>query len=737
MVNSLTNALTNSTTNSTTNSWTFLGPGNIGGRTRALLFHPGDPRILFAAGVSGGVWKSVDGGARWSPIGDALTNIAVNALVIDKKNPDVLYAGTGEGYFREDVRGTALPLRGNGVFVTRDGGVSWQQLPSTGNDDFLWVNDLVMSAHDPARIYAATRSGVWRTNDAGASWTRVVATSVKGGCLDLALRPSSAGDYLFASCGVFEQATVYRNPRAEGSEAWSAVLDEPGMSRTTLAIAPSNPSVVYALAASNIPGPAGTTQNLLALFRSDANGDRGTWEARTRFDFENDPLGSVLLSNPITALSPSCGGSPDSGDWVPMGWHCNVIAVDPVNADRVWAGGVDLFRSDDGGRSWGVGSYWWLNAPSFVHADQHVIAFHPQYDGVTNRTMYAANDGGVFVTENALAEVASSFTGACVPSSGMRWTALNHGYGVTQFYHGAVFPDGRRFLGGAQDNGTLIGSIETGSDAWTRAYGGDGGYVVVDPVDPSNVYAESQYAFLARSQNGGAAFRSLGQPGRDEFLFIAPLALDPNDHLRLWSGGSKLWRSDDQATRWQQASQTFEGRVSAIAVDSSSSDHVIAGMNDGTIAVTRAATSASLNSIWTTVKPRAGFVSSITFDPLHPAVVYATYAGFGGGAHLWRSLDGGASWIAFDNGLPDMPLHSLAIDPTRAGRLYLGTDLGVLVSIDGGATWLVEETGFPAAITEALTIAPGPRGLALYAFTHGRGAWRADLSVTTRRRPGR
>src|SRR5215213_2517156 len=170
-------------------AWTPLGPGNIGGRTRVVKFHPTVPTTLFAAGVSGGIWKSDDNAITWRPTGDGLTNIAVNALLIDPTRPHVMYAGTGEGYFREEIRGTGLPLRGSGIYVTTDGSRSWQQLPATNTPDFHWVNDLEFGVKDSRRIYAATRSGVWRSTDSGATWARLLTANVRGGCLDLALRP--------------------------------------------------------------------------------------------------------------------------------------------------------------------------------------------------------------------------------------------------------------------------------------------------------------------------------------------------------------------------------------------------------------------------------------------------------------------------------------------------------------------------------------------------------------------
>jgi hypothetical protein len=230
-------------------AWTPLGPGNIGGRTRVVRFHPIVHTTLFAAGVSGGVWKSDDNGITWRPTGDGLANIAVNALAIDPQRPSVMFAGTGEGYFREEIRGTGLPLRGGGIFVSIDEGGSWQRLPATNSPDFHWVNDLELGVTDSRRIYAATRSGVWRSRDAGQSWERLLESSVRGGCLDLVLRPDRSEDVLFASCGSYEQATVYRFPRASERDEVDVVLRDPGMGRTSLAIAASNPDVMYALAA--------------------------------------------------------------------------------------------------------------------------------------------------------------------------------------------------------------------------------------------------------------------------------------------------------------------------------------------------------------------------------------------------------------------------------------------------------------------------------------------------------
>jgi len=388
-------------------SWQFLGPGNIGGRTRALLIDPHDPNTMYAGAVSGGVWKTTNGGASWYAVADDLANLAVCSLAFDPSDSRTIYAGTGEGYFREDVRGTNLPITGDGIFVTHDGGGNWTQLASTIDDDFHFVNDLAVSAHDPHHVYAATRSGVWRSLDSGATWKNVLPTTVKGGCLDLAIRNDTANDFVLASCGTFAQATVYRATAAETDAAWESVLTDPHMARTSIAIAPSNPNVVYALAACN-GGDGCFDQGLFAVFRSTQGGAAGTWT--TQATASTAAPTSYLLSN---TFSVACNASNAPG--ATMGWHANVIAVDPADANRVWAGGVDLFRSDDGGKTWGLGSYWWVDpgptTPTFAHADHHVIAFDPRFDGAGNQRMFDANDGGVFVTDNARATVASSSRG--------------------------------------------------------------------------------------------------------------------------------------------------------------------------------------------------------------------------------------------------------------------------------------------------------------------------------------
>lgn len=715
-------------------TWEHLGPGNIGGRTRALLIDPRAPRTMYAAAISGGIFKTTDGGGRWRSVTDSLPLLTFGSLAFDPRNPDTIYAGTGEGVFREAVRGTALTLRGGGIFTSRDGGRSWRHLAATSGPAFHFVNAIAVSTGDPRRLYAATREGLYRSTNRGGAWQRVLDPKVLGGCFDVEIRPGQKRDDVLVACGTFERATVYRKLGAERGGGWEAVLSEAGMGRTSLAIAPSDPDVVYAMAASYLPGPGGNFEGgLHAVFRSAAFGAAGSWQARTRNSDETH-LDTLLLSNPVIASLPDCQlGSKRS--YSNLGWYANALAVDPLDPDVVYAGGVDLFRSDDGGSSWGLISYWWTGTSA--HADQHTVVFDPRYGQGANRRMFVGGDGGVYVTSDPRATAARGPTASCEEAnSGVTWRHLARDYGATQFYYGVAYDRGRRYLGGTQDNGTIFGSDALGDNRWREILGGDGGYPAVDPTDPEVVYASTQYLGLYKSTDAGVTFEWAADGIRHhlgDFLFITPMAMDPNDPRRLWVGGRHLWRTDDATASWTEASSLSPGAANVTAIDVAigDSDRVVAGTTNGFVLRSTGATATNAATVWEHSRPRGGYVTSVALDPGDPQVVYATYAGFGG-RHVYRSSDGGATWSAIDGSgaarLPDIPAHSLVVDPADSRRLYLGTDLGVFVSTDRGEHWAVEITGFAAALTESLdVIADGSRRW-LFAFTHGRGAWRVALA---------
>jgi len=295
--------------------------------------------------------------------------------------------------------------------------------------------------------------------------------------------------------------------------------------------------------------------------------------------------------------------------------------------------------------------------------------------------------------------------------------------------------DGASYLGGTQDNGTVLGSDAGGRNGWRMVIGGDGDFVAADPDDPNVLYGYVRGGpKVLKSVDGGVTFND-ATAGIDDFS--GPFVIDPTKGKRLWFAGKRVWRSEDAAGTWAPASAIYQDDSSlatTIAVSPVDSNRVLVGTRNGSILRSAAALTGTGETVWARVQPRNGHVSWIAFDPVDPNVAYATYSNFSTftDAHVWKTTDGGATWNPIngegEGALPDLPAHTIAVDPTRAGRLYVGTDLGVFVTLDGGATWAVEE-GFSPVITEALQVLRKPGGeTLLFAFTHGRGVWKVRLN---------
>ncbi len=713
-------------------SWQPLGPGNIGGRTRSLVIHPGDPNTMYAGAVGGGVWKTMDGGLSWVPLSDLLPAIGISALAMDPANPDTLYAGTGEWYAGDSIRGA-------GIFKTTDGGATWTLLPGTTTQFFYYVNKIVLSPNDSRRVYAATWDGIFLSPDAGATWQMVLdRRGPLAGCQDLVIRTDRTADYLFAACGAegSPDPAIFRNVDAAGPGTWELVFTAEDMGRTSLALAPSNQETVYAAVSSVSAGE--WEHGLLGVYRSTAGGEADSWEARVS-NQDADRLNSALFSNPSDLFADTCSGG--TAARYNQGDYDNAIAVDPLNSEVVWVGGIDLFRSDDGGRTWGIAAFWQATGTQLVHADIHALAFAPGYNGSDNQGLHVATDGGVYHTGNAMAATARGDRAACAPySTAIAWSSLNNGYAVTQFYHGGVYPGGGAYFGGTQDNGTLRGSAAAGAADWLTIMGGDGGITALDPTDPNIVFAEAPNLGLRKSENGAATFssatRGIAEPSAN-FVFVAPFVLDPGNPQRLYIGGKTLWRTTDGARNWQPASAPLSdeaGNISAIAVSAANPDRVVFGTTRGFLFRAANALAADEETVWESVQPRGGYLSHVEFDPSDPKLVYVTYSQYNrmdSDSHVYRSIDGGESWTGIDGSgtaaLPDVPVWTVLADPQDPSTLYVGTDIGVFVSTDAGATWARDADPFADAVTETLVLDRSAGESSLYAFTHGRGVWKTVL----------
>ncbi|AUB84522.1 hypothetical protein THSYN_28725 [Candidatus Thiodictyon syntrophicum] len=773
----------------TLGDWESLGPGNIGGRTRALVIHPKQPDTMWAAAAAGGIWKTTNGGQTWTPKADLLINLAVNSMALEPYNPDILYAGTGEGFFNADA------VRGAGILKSTDGGESWFQLEATKDkEDFWFVNKIVIGGdkRNP-RIYAATGTGVFRSVDSGTTWVRVLQAGANSrGCMDLAIQNRSVS-YVFAACGsgprysdeplVDPRDGVWRaidsNPLADKN--WELVIPAvrvgvPTMGRTSLAIAPSKQNVIYAMAA-RIDADLTLNDGLLAVYRSDKSGATSSWVPMVNSD---QTLNRLLLSNPSYGAGCYGNGTPQ---FFNQGYFDNVIAVDPTNENVVWAGGIDLFRSDDGGKNWGQASHWDLSdKPSrtdYAHADHHALVFHPKYNGTDNQILFNGNDGGLYKTDKAKSGVVkaspipiTSVSPVCnfaevdpYPDT-IKWVHLNNGYRVTQFYHGLPYPNGLTFFGGTQDNGNIRGQLDSPNN-WNVIYSGDGGYVAINPSDTNMLWYEYTNLNIVRSVDGASTTEKftagITEPS-ENFGFIAPFAQDPTNPNRMWIGGSKPWRADNATVKplpdnidiWTQAGTEFNTKAAtaptedpnpkttttAIGISPQDSNRVYFGTAMGYIYTTDQGGTATKDTVWLRSKLRSddNVISSITPDPLLKGTVYATVSTFNsttGRGHVFKSVDSGLNWTNIDGSgptaIPDVPVHSIVVDPNpkdqNTRRLYVGSDIGVFSSTDGGLTWAVENTGFANVIVQSLTIAKADNDKRyLYAFTHGRSAYRVALT---------
>jgi len=716
--------------------WTALGPGNIGGRTRSLLIHPDNPDIMWAGAVGGGVWKTKDGGQSWTPMADLLPSIGISAMALDPKNPDILYAGTGE-YYTSSTLGNSI--RGLGIFKSTDGGETWSRLSLIGTTSYFYINDIVVSPNDSRRIYVAHWGGVSRSVDGGATWVPVVSrASPNNGCQDLVIRTDKPEDWLLASCGTLATpaTAIFRTVDGAGNLVWAEVFKAQNMGRTSLALAPSQQDTVYAMSANAASGDR--QRSMLGIYRSTQAGEPASWETRVAADDAN-LLNVTQLSNPRELFDQVCFGGELT--WASQGGYDNVIAVDPVNPEIVWTGGIDLMRSEDGGRNWGLASFWQLQPPRGAHADHHAIAFHPRYDGVGNQTLFDAGDGGIYRTLNARSPVATGARAACPPyATEVIWETLNNDYGVTQFYKGAIYPGGAMYFGGTQDNGTLRGSDGTGANSWREIRGGDGGSVSVDPTNPNILFNSFVRLSIGRSTTGSATFSpvttGITEPSAN-FLFIAPVTMDPVEPKFLYTGAQTLWRTDNSGDRWAAASAaipTANGTISAIAVAPSDPSKVLIATSRGFVYRTANGRTSTAATAWQSVRLRLGYLSWLAFDPADANIAYATFSQFKGVAadqHVYKSSDGGATWTGIDgrgeDSLPDIPVFTILPDPKDSRALYLGTDIGLFVSLDAGLTWTRDQNPFALAPTTALQIDRGAGVSNLFAFTMGRGVWKTNL----------
>ncbi|MCB9399032.1 MAG: glycosyl hydrolase [Acidobacteria bacterium] len=669
-------------------TWSFAGPNNLGGRVTCAAMDPRGTNVIYVGSASGGLFKSIDGGASWTALLDDLDCLAVGALTLDPNNPDILYVGMGE----PNGGGGSVAYGGTGVYKSIDGGAHFVSL---GLQDTFSIGRIVVDPSDSNTLYVAAMGrlfdmnperGVYRSLDAGITWQKVLFISEQTGCIDLSINPNNP-DIIFAAMWQRvrtisertyggEECGLYRS--TNGGDSWQELTGGlPGganVGRIGVAVAPSMPNIVYAIYA-DVVG------NFTGVYRS---ADHGMSWNRT-----NDGALSSLYGS--------------------YGWWFGNIRVDPVDSDTVYALGLYVYGSENGGASWS-----WRNGG--MHVDQHDFWIHPSQSDL----LLAANDGGLYLSANG----------------GINYQQLQN-LPITQFYTSALDPQfPERIYGGAQDNGTWR-TLTGGLDDWIKIYSGDGFYVLVDPIDNNFVYAESQYGGLVRSTNGGFSFSSatFGVNSSDRFNWSSPLVIDPQNPETLYFGSHRIYRSTNRASSWSVLSPDLTsgdggvnvvfGTISTLEVSPLDSQRIYAGTDDGHVWTT-ADGGGTWNEITGDLPQR--WITRVTASPHQSETVYVTVSGFRWDnylPHVFRSLNAGGTWEDISTNLPEAPLNDVLEDPSRVGVLYVAGDMGVFTTDQPGSNWQLIGGGLPHAPAMDLTLHDPSRTLLVATF--GRGMWTIPL----------
>ena len=672
-------------------TWTPIGPDTIStglttsGRLTTIAVHlnTGGGYTIYVGGAQGGVWRSINDGASWTPLTDTQCSLAMGSIAVDPTNPSIIYAGTGEQHFSADS------YYGCGVLRSADAGASWTQLGAAQFDTANGGAKIAKVAIDPTTpttILVASDFGVYRSTNSGTTFT----LSLSGSASDLVIDPSNPSIVYAAIGNAFGAAAngVYKSTDGGATFPTKLTTGFPaaGVGRVNLTISTSNSQTLYAAIQDST-----NFGNLLAIVKTINGGTSWTTQA---------------------AAGATCGS---------QCWYDMVIAVDPTNENIVYFGAVLLYRSTDGAASF-------TNILNGIHVDQHALAFMPG----TPTTIFSGNDGGIFKSTNS----GSSWTSL---NTNIAITQFYDGVSVHP-------TDANIALGGTQDNHTLLytGSTTWAPVSFSGVGGCDGGYTGIDFTTPATRYAECQwgggvapsgYSGPRRSDGGAYVLKTAGIDPADRALFIPPIKVSPSNSQTVYFGTYRLYRSTDRGDNWTAISPdltdgactgnvvTGTCAISAIAQAPSSANVIYVGTRDANVQVTTNG-GTNWNNLVSGLPARA--VTDLAVHPTDTNTAFVTFSGFGAG-HVFKTVNGGTSWTNISGNLPDLPVNAIVIDPAApTNEIIVGTDLGVFRTTNGGTTWSPFTAGMPNVAIFDL-VHNQTTGV-LLAATHGRGIFKGVLS---------
>ena len=662
-------------------NWINLGPSVIPapgpagyeglGRLNAVAWHPTDPNKFYVGSPSGGMWQTNDGGLTWATHTDTLPTLGVSAILIDYSNPTRILIGTGDR--------DAGDAPGLGVFVSLNGGLTWAPL-KTGMGDRT-VGKMIQHPGNPSIILAATSGGVHRSIDGGANWTKINSGNFK----DILFKPNDP-NIVYAAAG----ASFYRS--ADNGQTFVQITSGlSGGQRSTIAITAANPNYVYILTSNNSSGFKG-------VYRSTDAG-----------------LNFSARSTSPNILDWSCDGSGSGG----QGWYDLAIVADPNNPEIIYVGGVNVWKSTNGGQTWNINSHWYggCGVPA-VHADCHFLGYSP-----VNGKLYAGNDGGVYSTSNC----------------GLTWTDHTVGMCIGQIYKlGQSQTVREKVINGFQDNGTYT-YTPTG---WVATGGGDGMECAVDYLDGSYTYHTIYYGdiYLKINNTGEKHIAGNGIFGITESgAWVTPFILGESNPKIMFVGYKNVWRCLDVKKTgyltWLKISDNLSGSNSnemAVLENSSANPDILYAVRYDN-RLFRTDNCMNNNPVWiemTSFLPVSGTPTDIEAHPSDPNIVYMTL-----GNNVYKSTDKGLSWTDISGGLPNIHISTIAYYRNAPEGLYVGTDAGVYYKDSTLTDWIPFSEGLPAngRITELEIYYDNDSVVrdVIRASTYGRGVWSSDLFRTT------
>lgn len=682
-------------------SWINRGPWHVGGRTRSLAYDVNNENILMAGAVSGGIWRSVNGGQSWTKI-TPLTGLQSVSCIVQDKRPgktNTWYYGTGELYGNSASAPYAFYM-GNGIYKSSDNGLTWNSLTSTASNtpssfdiwDGVWNMAVDLSKDTQDVVYAATYGTIFRSENGGTTWKAVL-----GGI---------SSDYsYFTDVAVTKKGIVYATLSYDGygrgiwrsadGIQWTEITPgsfPPDYKRIVIGIDPNNENNVYFLA--HTPGYGKMSKNY-----------KGTedWNSLWKFTYiSGDSVNLKGNWSNLTDNIPSKGNS-SFDDFSAQGSYNLVIAVKPGDSNTIIIGGTNLYRSTDAFRTSGnvvqIGGYEpgtkipdWHVYPDH-HPDQHVICFLSSNPGI----MLNGNDGGIFKTGNCMA-------------ANVSWQPLNHGYLTTQAYTVNIdrYSDNDILLAGFQDNGNYFTSVPDPLSTWIMPLNGDGSY--------SGIAADRSYYVFSKQEgkmqkcnldaNGNkTAFARIDPIGGYGYQFINPFIIDPNDDNLLYlAAGRHIFRNDQMRSipmagnydsisyGWTMFTDSIKNirEITAIAVSKNPANRLYFGTNSKDVYRIDQANTGNppLIKLPTTYLPTGGNISCIAIDPRDADKVILVYSNYNVYS-LFYSTDGGNSWQKIAGNLEEKSdgtgngpsLRWASVLPFGSRTLYLvGSSVGLFAT---------------------------------------------------------